>query len=818
MRIKIKMKLNSNKKIAILQIIVLAVAIFAFAYVIGDSFEVVSGGGCAGETDLCNPSKGNFCCEGLICAEKNAKGEGFCVREETQEPQTQKKEKPFGLKEVYTMFSLTDMTLRMNDKLNLFGKTGTKDINPNVIVEQGTKTGIGDLGETGGDWSGFNNIGPQGGDALEIVGEGESAKFAVPSEKPISFLETTVGRILGAYASAFAAAYGYVAIFKIAGASNRNVHALSNTAWIVGAGAGTAALVLAKTGATAAIFKVIGVVGAGVPGVGWVAAAIAVIAMAAYTAFSYQKYSQDIFTYTVNVWQPPEGGKNCLDCNKLRYGCSEYQCHSFGEGCEIINNGTSYEKCAWSNPNDKLPPEIAPMQGVLEDDYKYLPINVVTPGDKGVRIIYTGENSDQKGCIPPFTNLILGANTSEPAECKIDIERGNAFNDMLGYFVQGSANVYNHTMLLPSSSMPSQSALENANWSVEHGATHTFYIKCKDHNGNQNPMDFIMTFCVQDGPDTMAPIIESTTYSTESGQSVFVQYNETTVPLEVYTNEPADCRWDFLDLDYSAMNYNMSDCSQNIGDFLYPSTFTYGCKTNLTGMKNKQDTTYYIKCKDQPWLVQAPGKRNANKDSYILTLKGTHPLQIDEITINNLPNGSTIMDSTDVIKVTLKVKTSAGAHEGDAKCQYAVDGIYYDFFNDGSFDFTYENTQDLWLSEGEYIYPIMCWDQGGNTIHDNAFFTVETDISAPEIVRVYYEEGYLKLITNEEAQCVYSDFGRDYAFEDGTEITVIDEINHFIAWTTENDLFVKCRDKYGNLPVPQDSCNIVVRGSEFYSG
>ncbi len=603
----------------------------------------------------------------------------------------------------------------------------------------------------------------------------------------------TGAKIVGSFAAAALAAAVIWGAFKIAGAGKRNMHDVTQAA--------TAAVAVAGT------IGAISSVG------GPITMAITAVVMGIWIAATYQDYSQEIFTYQAQSWQPLSGGEDCEKCNEFRYGCSEYQCHSLGKSCEIVNKGTIYELCDWVNEDDMLPPELTVLESaLLSGDYIYMNSDATLPEERGAKVIY---NPSSDGCLPPFTPISFGVESDKPAECKIDGLRKNNLSQMSSYMLEGNSAVYNHTVYLPASGMPSREGLE-AIGAVSPGEEYTLFIRCESNNGIITTANFLMEFCIDDGPDKQAPIIKSTNYLQES----YVTFNQSQVPLEVYTNEPADCRWDFQDLDYDVMNNEMWDCSQTINQYLSPLTFTYGCRADLTGIKDGENNEYYIRCKDKPWLAgvnNATGSRIANKDSYVLNLKGTYPLQIDEITINGEENGTTIIDSTNTVQVTLNVKTSAGANEGKAKCQYGIAGNFYDFFNNGNFDFLYENVQDVFLSQGNYEYDIKCRDEAGNSIQDTINFEVDIDKEAPMVVRMYSEEGNLKLITNEEATCVYATDSTtecNYAYEDGIEMTSVGETTHYVDWNTETNLYIKCKDVFGNLPILQDDCSIIARAFE----
>ena len=192
-----------------------------------------------------------------------------------------------------------------------------------------------------------------------------------------------------------------------------------------------------------------------------------------------------------------------------------------------------------------------------------------------------------------------------------------------------------------------------------------------------------------------------------------------------------------------------------------------------------------------------------------MLFRSTQPLVIDSVE----PNNTTISDSTDTVKVTLKVKTSAGYKEGESVCYYSNTGNgndYIKFFKTGS----YEHSQDLFLTSGNYEYFIKCSDLGGNSDYKTINFSVKIDKSPPVIVRAYKEENFLKLITDEDAECVYSTFDCNYGFNEGTKITDVNGTKHFTPWKIDSNLYVKCKDNFGNQPEP-NQCSLTVRPSDF---
>ena len=177
------------------------------------------------------------------------------------------------------------------------------------------------------------------------------------------------------------------------------------------------------------------------------------------------------------------------------------------------------------------------------------------------------------------------------------------------------------------------------------------------------------------------------------------------------------------------------------------------------------------------------------------------------------PN-ETIKDSTTPIKITLEAKTTAGEDKGKSTCYYSdtgEDDSYIMFFNTNS----HEHSQDLYLVSGSYEYWIKCIDLGGNSDTEIVNFKVETDTSAPNVVRAYHEDTYLKIVTDEEAECVYDVTDCTYDFESGISMSVVDKTDHFTDWIPEKTYYIKCQDKYEKRPNP-DECSITVRPTREY--
>jgi hypothetical protein len=187
-------------------------------------------------------------------------------------------------------------------------------------------------------------------------------------------------------------------------------------------------------------------------------------------------------------------------------------------------------------------------------------------------------------------------------------------------------------------------------------------------------------------------------------------------------------------------------------------------------------------------------------------------------------SGENVKGASTTVKVTLEAKTSAGYDDGKATCYYNekcyrqggnVDNYIEFMYPTGTELFSqYKHAQDLWLNPGTYECSIRCVDLGGNSETMTTTFTVESDKNLPIIARIYHDEPYLRIITQEPAECVYDTKGCSYNFEDGIKInSEAGETSHYLEWDTKTNFYVKCKDIYENQPAP-NYCSAIIRPLE----
>lgn len=484
-----------------------------------------------------------------------------------------------------------------------------------------------------------------------------------------------------------------------------------------------------------------------------------------YLAVEYGHQNETTITYTANcnMWQPPSGGTNCEKCNNENTPCSEYRCHSLGASCALINQGTDNETCISQYANDVNSPQIRPLTDSLDID-GYTITETTSEGDKGYVI---------NEPIPPFTPLTVGVSTDEPSECKYSTTVGTDYASMTDDF-GSTIYAYNHTGTF---SLGSDAASPDV--FAASAGQYTLYLRCTDANGNANERDYFIRFTVDTTPDLTPPQIEYTSITDGS----YMPYNATETSFSLYTNEPASCRWNANDTDYSLMAHDMS-CASSSFDQNSQYYGTYQCDTTLTGVSTSELNYFYFKCKDL--------SGNANEESYKFTLKQTQsPLEITDVSPNE-----TVYDYT----VPLSLKTSGGAEDGRAICGFSTTDVNY--FSMVSF-FTTNGTshsQDLTLPEGDYTYYFACQDIAGNQVYNKTSFTVAVDTSAPTIHSLYVDTIYsvLSLTMDENSACEYAP--EDFTYGEGSSMTGVNTTDVHEANLGNGQLayFVKCRDLYNN--------------------
>jgi hypothetical protein len=484
-------------------------------------------------------------------------------------------------------------------------------------------------------------------------------------------------------------------------------------------------------------------------------------AAVAYLAVSYLNANETTINYEVECkpWQPPTGGTDCELCNNGDTPCSEYKCKSLGAACDLVNQGTDNETCISLNVNDVNSPLISPNEELLSTDYT-LTIGTLE-GAPGFTI---------NELIPSFTPIQLGLTTDEPALCRWSTTPGTEFENMNQDF-GSSLYLYNQALLF---SLGDEVTDEEILALTE--GIYTLYIRCSDAQGNANENDYFMRFQVDTTPDLSPPTIEFTSI----GEGTYFAYGVNQTSIAVYTNEPAQCRWDTADTAYDVMQNEM-ECAQSGYQSSSEYYGTYPCTGTLDSVSEDEINYFYFRCMDN--------SGNTNEESYKYSTKASE----DTLSITSFSPEGAIANSS----VTIEATTEGGADDGRAICKFSTDSGDYSLMTEFLTTNSTKHEQELSLFPGEYTLYLTCQDLAGNQNSTSNEITMEYDESAPTISQFYIDEAFYSLViqTDEPTTCEYA--SESFTFGEGTQMTGTLTTDHE---TSVGQLlyYVICEDEYGN--------------------
>jgi len=539
----------------------------------------------------------------------------------------------------------------------------------------------------------------------------------------------------------------------------------------VGAGSG---LAIIKAGLAAGIFLL------------WAAViliALVIITIVIFKAMGVGDTKKKVVTFQCQPWQQPLGGTKCSECGKDGYKCSKYACQSFGQTCELINEGSREEKCIDLGENDVSSPVILPWEAVLTKGFHY------EKNSNGMKIVSDAND----GCLSSYQNVVFGINLNEPGYCRYTTQHTNNFDEMdqeEDGFDFGDRNLYlyNHSQLF---TIPDLTSLGAPGYDPNRRADFNLYLRCRDGQGNgEQAQEYVVNFCVKPGEDKTPPIVTG-----REPYSEFVRFNAATIDGSIFVNEPAECKWDTnRDEDYDKME-NKMECENDVQD----RGSLLGWKCESTFNLDKNENVFYIKCKDQPWLAGDESKRNIMSDPYEFKIKKTE----NQLVISFIkPHNENLTLGVQPATVILEAQTKGGVDNGKATCKLFGREI------GETFGTTHKQIFDQIIT-GEYEFPIICEDSVGNSAQNISKFKVELDITPPKVARVYDKSGTLTIVTNENSTCSFIKGGNidncGFEFLNGTLMSGNEKIHS--AGFDGNMYYVKCRDNWKNTP---GSCSVIV--------
>jgi hypothetical protein len=476
-------------------------------------------------------------------------------------------------------------------------------------------------------------------------------------------------------------------------------------------------------------------------------------------------------------YEAPREGK-CEECQEdEKYPCTEYKCLSTGQSCEYIDSlGVDKSYCMKSS--DLSAPKIL------------------------------SHTQAPKSPIKPFSSVQFNLTTDEDSSCKFSLGSGGSkFEDMPNSFGNDWGKNHSLTLNIPGKVKENLTDDEIQYDFLSRDGIYNMYVRCSDPKGNWNLEPYLIKFEVMQTPDSVPPAIMY--LNPKSGSPI--QFNTTTKLIKFKINEPAQCRWALSDANFSDMN-NSFDCDESV--YNRGVLKGYDCSGTLKNISANltKSTTFYIRCKDQPWLEGNETqfyKRNVNEKSVVYSLKNSAKLEIIEVA----PKGSLTLGPS-VSNFSLNVRTSGGGENGKAQCKWKL-GYGNSFFSWQLFSITNSTTHKQVLTNktaGDYNIYTECTDIAGNKVNSSDNLILRVDTESPTIGRIFNNKGSLEVYTSESSVCKFTSSndlsGCSFSMLSAnlTLMNSKDMLKHSATWTKGKTYYIKCQDLYGNA---NSVCNVI---------
>ncbi len=493
-------------------------------------------------------------------------------------------------------------------------------------------------------------------------------------------------------------------------------------------------------------------------------------------------------------WEPPAGGDKCNQCGEEGFDCTEYSCKTLGKNCELINEGTSDETCEnTGDRNDILAPIISPWLDNITEGHSYAAIS-----ERGFEV----KNSEGDGCIEEFALVDFGISLNELGKCKISYESFSEFDNEYDLDFDSSESspdydilsfgrhVYNHSIR---TMVPNLEAIGVNDVGPTARGTYKMFVTCEDAspNENVNEFDYVIEMCVKEGVDLVPPIIQKIVPDSEN-----IRFDAKVQDVTIYLNEPAECKWDDKNVEFSEME-NDFNCKSE------PQQRTlFGWKCDDTFSIKNDESKFYVSCIDQPW-EEDETKRNIMDPKEIRFMK-TDELEIEKVS----PDGDYLVFGGRPGIVNLSVETDGGINNGEATCYYKWGERWIEMISSSSLHWQ----RGLKLFEGGYDIPIKCIDPISNIAYGNITFNISIDSTPPELTRIYVSSGDLVIVTDEPSSCYYSKTDCFFDIKNQSQSTKMsgDDIVHTTGSDSSITYYIRCADKFGREHYECKEVKIVV--------
>jgi len=451
------------------------------------------------------------------------------------------------------------------------------------------------------------------------------------------------------------------------------------------------------------------------------------------------------------------------------------------------------------------------------------------------------------GEIPFNTRYIsINATTDDLASCFFVLDKmGQNISDMEAFDenLWPEYNWQNVNVLLPGG--------------IQRGMNHTIYIKCKNICGVEHEASYDwnqVIFTLEEKPDQLPPTIVYTDPATPGA----VPTDWKKVNVTIVLDENGYCKFSSRYSNFTNIWENMTSFGNSYGTGQDPGytdvNRTSSVKSSWCVQSQKCYDTNQTKCAhcfmeldlskgsdDLNWSsldaetqasIVGSGLENVTKaymyeilcsdGRNVMAQEDTYPYILYGIPGYNISivkpvNG----EATYVREPDIEVNSSPRITE----CRYKISkalGATRPFWGDmtpideGLADYhtgKHNETLNATVAGTNYKIVAACRDMFKLESRDEHTFVVKQDTIAPKVIRAYHDTNigdYLVTETDEGSECVYGATSNcAFNFTDGNTMATTDNFIHTAYWQTESNYYIKCRDKWGNIPSP-NTCTTII--------
>jgi hypothetical protein len=148
-------------------------------------------------------------------------------------------------------------------------------------------------------------------------------------------------------------------------------------------------------------------------------------------------------------------------------------------------------------------------------------------------------------------------------------------------------------------------------------------------------------------------------------------------------------------------------------------------------------------------------------------------------------------------------------------CNYTIDSKRYTFDDPPQGVKSHIIAHNESLGTGEHLIFADCEDIANNIMTSDAvkFHTI-VDQEPPMIIRTYYKDGYLKILTNEISTCAFSFTNYGFNFDEAEKMPFDNSKEHTALWRTDQIYYIVCKDKKGFGPQTAGTFSAIIHPYE----